>query len=274
MASSSGRGISNRLSSAGAAGAGGVGAAGDVTLAGLCESYLPPGHPLDAGTVAVVAALARSHNLLARNVPPAWSACILARLQHNSASSASALSAVALGRDRTSLVAALQLLRLTLAEACAAHVGACARRYWHALAAAWQAHDDAVVRALVANCMEGLLRRCGGSGGGGGGGGGGDGGGGGGGDGVAGGSDVGNLLRAEVLPKLQLVFATKSRAVQLRYHQKPGPSLKQQGGDGKGSKANVRVCGVKFYGAGVRACWRARAPACAGVRASRRASRR
>ena len=55
---------------------------------------------------------------------------------------------MALGRDRASLVAALQLLRLTLAEACAAHIGACARRYWHALAATWQAHDDAVVRAL------------------------------------------------------------------------------------------------------------------------------
>ena len=166
-----------------------------VSLASLCESYLADGHDLDLDTVPVLATLVRSHNLWARAIPPVWATRLLQRVRVPAFRAG--LRPEARQRQLDSLVAALQLVCLTIAESGSEHVAAHARNYFNALAGAWQHHDDVAVRTLAANGLEGLLRRS-----------------------YSCASDFQNMLKAQVLPKLQMIFGTRSRAVQLRFHQK------------------------------------------------------
>ena len=158
-----------------------------VTLMSVCEHYLPSGAQINESTVGLVSVFVRSHNLFAHSVPDAWGNALLERIR---------LLSLDIEATR-SLVAALQLLRLTLAEACASHIASCALKYLNALIACWRQHDNLVVRALVANNLEILLSRT-----------------------YSCSSDFQSEIRARMLDIIRMLFATRSREFQLRH----GPS--------------------------------------------------
>jgi len=158
-----------------------------LLLSSILEHHLPAGAYVDEESAALVSAVVRSHNLLARNVPNSWSDNLLQRLR-----------AKAPGHGQSevleSMVASLKLARLTLTEGCSSHVAAFARKYFHALVAVWKGHDQPAVRTLVANCIEALVSRS-----------------------YSCTSEFQNMLKSEILATLQLIFNTKSRSIALQY---------------------------------------------------------